>query len=59
MEDTKNQWESDMLAMALLIGCIEEDRGSIEDSTIYAIGDSVMEWNIGNGSIPEEVGELL
>lgn len=48
-----------MLAMALLIGCIEEDRGSIEDSTIYAIGDSVMEWNIGNGSIPEEVGEML
>ena len=48
-----------MLAMALWMGCIEEDRGSIEDSTIYAIGDSVMEWNIGNGSIPEVVGELL
>ena len=48
-----------MLVMTLLIACIEENRGSIEDSTIYAIGDSVMEWNIGEGSIPEEVGELL
>ena len=47
------------VAMTLWMGCVEVDRGTIEDSTIFAIGDSIMEWHLGEGAIPEQVGEQL
>ena len=49
-----------LLIMSMWIGCIEEpDRGEVEGSTILTIGDSIMEWNLGEGGVSEQVGEML
>jgi lysophospholipase L1-like esterase len=43
----------------ILLGCSEPDRGSIENSKILAVGDSIFEWGLGEYSAPEVVGRVL
>ncbi|MEL6346796.1 MAG: SGNH/GDSL hydrolase family protein [Myxococcota bacterium] len=46
--------------MSALLGCTERRRGDLEDAEIYAIGDSIMYWNLEDeASIPHVVGEQL
>ena len=39
--------------------CSEPERGNLEEGRILGIGDSIFEWNIEEGSVPEVVGEIL
>ena len=44
----------------LFVGCSNSDRGSLEQATIFAIGDSIFEWHLGDGqSAPDCVGNQL
>ena len=48
-----------ILAVILLTACTESKRGSLEDGRILGIGDSIFEWNTGDGSVIEVIGEVL
>lgn len=48
-----------MLLTALLACTTDFARGDLEDAELIAIGDSLLEWNMGEGSIPEVIGESL
>ena len=48
-----------MHLLSILLACSEPDRGSFEESKIYAVGDSVFEWGLGEYSAPEVVGKVL
>ena len=43
----------------IFLACTEPYRGDIDNAEIYAVGDSVLDWNVGEGSVPEVVGETL
>ena len=41
-------------------GCFNMDRGSLEEASIIAVGDSVLEWHLWTGrSAPERLGQAL
>ena len=43
-----------------ITGCTQVERGSLTDAKIYAIGDSIFEWNLSDQlSAPQEVGRIL
>jgi acyl-CoA thioesterase I len=48
-----------MLLATLLACTIDINRGDLDDAEMIAIGDSLFEWNMGDGSIPEVIGESL
>lgn len=43
----------------LALACTNPDRGDIETAELYAVGDSILEWHLGDGSIPEVMAETL
>jgi acyl-CoA thioesterase I len=49
------------LLLPLLFGCTgkDADRGDIEEAKIFAVGDSIFEWSLGDLSAPEVVGSQL
>lgn len=45
--------------LVLALACTNPDRGDLETATLYAVGDSILEWHLGDGSIPEVMAETL
>lgn len=48
-----------LVSMIFLACTYDVDRGNLYGSTLLAIGDSVIEWNIGHGSVPENIGKIM
>ena len=49
-----------LLFCSVLMGCSDMDRGSFEEASIIAVGDSVFEWHLWTGrSAPERLGQAL
>lgn len=45
--------------LVLALACTNPDRGDLETASLYAVGDSILEWHLGEGSIPEVMAEAL
>ncbi|MFT5680121.1 MAG: acyl-CoA thioesterase-1 [Myxococcota bacterium] len=47
------------MLLTLLACTTEPNPGNLDDAELFTIGDSLMAWNQGDGSIPEVIGEAL
>jgi len=48
-----------MLLATLLACTIDVNRGDLDEAELITIGDSLFDWNMGDGSIPEVIEESL
>ena len=47
------------MLLLTFLACAEPYRGDIDNAELYTVGDSILDWFVGQGSVPEVVGETL